>query len=237
MNLEFLDNLWFPLGGREKRQAEELALKAETSLHQLNKLPPPEKDERDLISRLQHISLLSERLLEQEEFSYLSIQSNVNSVEPEKTKLENSIPPLEVKSSDLEKTSTPLESIPPPEITLEKAEQKPSVTAQELMKLRDWILLATSEEGDKKNSPKVLQVLYKKLGKILEKEGITSLEETGVCNYERHQVVSTQETDDPNQDELIYETVRPGYLFQGSLIRPQEVIVYNYENSVYNEGR
>ena len=83
----------------------------------------------------------------------------------------------------------------------------------------------------------MLQVLYKKLGKILEKEGITSLEETGVCNYERHQVVSTQETDDPNQDELIYETVRPGYLFQGSLIRPQEVIVYNYENSVYNEGR
>jgi len=234
MNLEFLDNLWFPLGGREKRQAEELALKAETSLHQLNKLPPPEKDERDLISRLQHISLLSERLLEQEEFSHSLIQSNVKSVEPEKTKLENSIALLEVESPKLEKSAIPLESVSTPEITLEKAEQKPSVTAQELMRLRDWILLATSEEGKKKDKSKVLQVLYTKLGKILEKEGITSLEETGVCNYERHQVVSTQKTDNPNQDELIHETVRPGYLFHGSLIRPQEVIVYEYKNLVYD---
>jgi molecular chaperone GrpE (heat shock protein) len=92
--------------------------------------------------------------------------------------------------------------------------------------LRDWVLLAKSGESDNQASPKVLDAIYKQLGKILEKEGITPLEETGSFNYERQQVISTEATDDPEKDDLICDTIRLGYLFKGILFRPQEVIVY-----------
>jgi molecular chaperone GrpE (heat shock protein) len=38
--------------------------------------------------------------------------------------------------------------------------------------------------------------------------------------------METKPTDDANLDGLVSSTLRPGYLFDGKLIRPQEVIVY-----------
>ena len=48
--------------------------------------------------------------------------------------------------------------------------------------------------------------------------------------YERQQVIATQVTSDPAQDDCICDTVRLGYLFQGRLIRPQETIVYCFQS-------
>jgi molecular chaperone GrpE (heat shock protein) len=62
--------------------------------------------------------------------------------------------------------------------------------------------------------------------KVLEKEGVTSLEENDKFDYERQQIVSTKVTDDPQKNDIVAETVRPGYIFNGSIIRPQEVIIY-----------
>jgi molecular chaperone GrpE (heat shock protein) len=106
---------------------------------------------------------------------------------------------------------------------------QPSTTAQELIKLRDWILLANSSNREENASNKILDTIYERLGNILEREGIVSLCETGRFDYEIHKIVSTRCTEDPEQDDSICDIVRPGYIFKGLLIRPQEVIVYGYE--------
>ena len=46
------------------------------------------------------------------------------------------------------------------------------------------------------------------------------------CDYERQMVVETHPTDDPPQNDHVYSTVRPRYLFHDQLVRPQEVIIY-----------
>ena len=101
---------------------------------------------------------------------------------------------------------------------------EPSSTAKELIKLRDNILLAITENttGD----VRMFQSLYRKMGKILEEEGVFTLEAMEKFNYEQQQVMETKPTDDVNLDGLVSSTLRPGYLFDGKLIRPQEVIVY-----------
>lgn len=198
--------LLFPWIIQEQQQAKKLALKAEASVRQLSKLPSADSQNRDLISILNQICLLLERFREYPELLHPSEQQPI---EEPTTTLNNVEPPLPFEPSPA--------FVPEPEPQL-------SATAKELIKLRDWILLAKSGEGD--ITPDLLEVLYHQLGKILEAEEVTTLEEMGLFNYERHQVISTKPTDDPNQKDCICDTVRPGYLFHGSLIRPQEVIVY-----------
>ncbi|WP_050766038.1 nucleotide exchange factor GrpE [Synechococcus sp. PCC 7335] len=103
-------------------------------------------------------------------------------------------------------------------------ESKPSSTAMELIKLRDWVLLAQSSSTSL--TTEALSEIYKRLGHTLELEDITPLEMTGKFNYDQQQVVDTKVTHDPELEETICSTVRPGYLFDGKLIRPQEVTVY-----------
>ncbi len=204
----------FPWIAKEKRQAEDLALKAEATVRQLSGLSPVSSncDRRDILSVLQTTCLLLERFREHPEL----LPTNENNNQSEAVKHET-IP---------ETPKIPVES--PTSLIVER-EPEPSVAAREIIKLRDWILLAQSE-GDS-SSPKVLEAIYQQLEQILAKEGVKPLEETGQFNYERHKVISTQKTDDPDKDDWVCETVKPGYLFDGKLIRPQEVIVYTFERS------
>lgn len=201
---------------KEKQQEEELALKAEMIVRELSSLPPVDSDDRDVITILKSICLLLERF-----------QDNPGLLNQKETPTTQ--PVEEIKT---EKIESPTESPSVSKIVRETPVEKPSAAAQELIKLRDWVLLANGQEGEEKDNHQVLDAIYKQLGKILEKDGISSLEETGSFNYERHQVVSTQATDDPEKDDLICDTIRPGYLFHNSLIRPQEVIVYTYSEKI-----
>ena len=207
---EPLENLFSPL--KEKRQAEALALQAEMTVRELSGLPPVDSDDRDMVTILQSTCVLLERFQDHPELL---------------NQKETSIP-QPIQEIKIEAVQPVPESPPLPQIVRETPQEKPSATAQELIRLRDWVLLAKSGDGGETASPQVLDAIYKQLGKILEKEGITSLEETGSFNYERQQVVANKIIDDPEKDNLIYDTVRPGYLFHDSLIRPQEVIVYTY---------
>jgi molecular chaperone GrpE (heat shock protein) len=105
---------------------------------------------------------------------------------------------------------------------------KPSATATALMKLSDWVLLAKTGEAVIK--PTILEEIYHQLTSILAKEGITLLEADGLCDYEQQMVVGTQTTDDPARTDHVCSTLRPGFLFHGRLLRPQEIIVYTLES-------
>lgn len=43
-------------------------------------------------------------------------------------------------------------------------------------------------------------------------------------------MIETRATEDPRQHNQVCGTVRPGYLFDGELIRPQEVIIYTNQS-------
>lgn len=195
---------------RRERRARDLALQIEEQVRELNYLPPMSFNQasQNLIEVLKSTRLLMERLVDNPNLYTPPQQDHAPA---EKSPSNESIP---------SSTPAPLEA---------SSEPKLSSAAKELIKLRDWVLMAKSE-----NHPpgsEMLEVLYQQLGQILEKEDVLLLEATGSYNYERQQVITTKPTDDPNQHDQIYETIRPGYLFHDKLVRPQEVIIYIYDDS------
>lgn len=190
---------------RKLQKAKKLALQAESRVLQLNGLSAGGSEVRDLLDVLQSTCLLLERSLKYSELLSKPKQTYLNEGKPSPSKV-----------ALLSKHELNTE----PEL---------SMTAKELIKLRDWVLLA--KNGNQAPSPEVLSAIYQKIAQILEKEGVTAIEETGRFNYERQRVVSTQVIDKLEKNDWVCATVRPGYLFRGKLIRPQEVIVYTIEQS------
>lgn len=197
---------------KEYKQAGNLALKLETRIRNLNELPVSDQNSPiSLVDILKTAILLLDRFIEVREHQKNS-QQLTNPPSPTTQQ------PQIIPQQKQENMKISLE-IP--------AEPKLSETAKELIKLRDSVLLAKT--GNNTANSEILEVIYEDLGRILEKEGVTTLEETGKFDYEQQQVVSTQLTDDPEKDEMVCETVRPGYLFAGNILRPQEVIIYTFK--------
>lgn len=197
------------------RQAQQLALRAEASVRKLSNLPPQCLDGApdDVVSVLKSTCLLLERLVRRLEFPPADAQNGgaqtAQATQPGASSDEAAISP-------------------PPQVA---SEPELSLTAKELIKLRDWVLLA--QTGGAAGNLHLLESLYRGLGKVLEKEGVTLIEEVGAYDGKRQQVVDTRPTDDPAQDNFVCATVRPGYLFHERLIRPQEVIVYAFDGSPF----
>ena len=99
-----------------------------------------------------------------------------------------------------------------------------STIARELIKLRDWILLAQQNQPEEETE--VLSAIDCELKKNLQQEGVISIEETGLFDCERQKIIATKITNDAEKSDRVCNTVRSGYLFNDRLIRPQEAIVY-----------
>lgn len=185
----------------KRRQVEELARRAETKARDLNKLPAdPAAPQQSLLDVLQTTCALLDRLAEQQQAMSL-VEEHAEKPKP-----------------------IALEQPRAPSAPLPEAPASLSITAKELIKLSDWVLLA--KVNDTAVQPEVLEEIYRQLTAVLAKEGVTPLLATGPCDYERQMVVGTQSTDDLAQVDHVYSTVRPGYIFHDQIIRPQEVIVY-----------
>ncbi|MCM0593836.1 MAG: nucleotide exchange factor GrpE [Gloeotrichia echinulata DEX184] len=200
---------WCPWEQKE-REAKKLALQIESQARGLNNLPEaaPDNIHSDLLDILKTSWLLLDRFTSDRVIETPTPEIVI----VEETAIEPSEP------------STPVIEPTPPPFMIAK-DPEPSNTAKELIKLRDNILLAITENttGD----VRMFQSLYRKIGKILEQEGVFTLEAMEKFNYEQQQIIETRPTEDTNLDCLVCSTIRPGYLFDGKLIRPQEVIVYN----------
>lgn len=94
----------------------------------------------------------------------------------------------------------------------------------ELIRLRDQVRIAEPSAAN-------LRVFDTKLGRILEKEGVRSLEESGMFDPERHEVNATTPTNDIVKDGVIASTVLPGYLCGECVLRAQQVILYAFSGS------
>jgi molecular chaperone GrpE (heat shock protein) len=203
---------WITKGKRVEQLIREVAMQA----NDLSGLPTSGSgiNQQDPIKVLQSTSTLLESLKEQQEANphsfatTYSAQANASESASEQSIL---ITP-EQRSISISATSAG------------GKEQELSATAKDLMKLSDWVLLA--KVGKTSVQPEILEEIYRQITIALTKEGVTLLNVDGLFDYERQKIVATQPTDDPALDDQICKTIRPGFLFNEQLIRPQEVIVY-----------
>lgn len=199
----------------EINEARSLALEVEERVRYLSDLPAKTVSAADVCTILRSTRLLLDRFIAQQERAARERDDSGTDTGTVEATVSTDAPEPSLAAT------LPVEKPQP--------EPEPTGAALELIKLRDYVLMANPE--DLAVAHKILESLYRKLGQLLEKEGLTPLEATGAFNYERQQVVETEETDDPNLDEMVADTVRPGYSFNERLIRPQEVIVYTYTTS------
>ena len=215
----FIQKLFNPQKRKKAKQVQDLIIKAEMSVRQLSGLSPVYHDlsaDIDLISVLNSVNLLLDRLVANPEF----IKASPDLLPEKQIITEEETPIIEIP--DITEEETPTLEIPdiPQEPQL-------SETAKELIKLRDWVLLAKT--GHTTPSYELLDVLYQQLAQLLEKEGVTPLEDNGKFNYEYQQIMSTKVTHEEKDNDIVCETVRPGYLFNDGVVRQQEVIIYVFK--------
>jgi molecular chaperone GrpE (heat shock protein) len=79
------------------------------------------------------------------------------------------------------------------------------------------------------SAAQVFASFERQIVQLLDEQGVTPLESDDAFDNQYQEVVHVEPTADPEQDERIKSTVRPGYVYAGKLIRPQQVIVYQYE--------
>jgi GrpE len=114
------------------------------------------------------------------------------------------------------------ESESKPIILAPSIEPELSNEAKEIINLRDWVLHARNQEDSQEKA-----YLDKQLKLILVKAGLTILEKNNELfdsNYQK--AIAALKTDNPDLQDIVCETSRPGYLFNDSLIRPQEVMIW-----------
>lgn len=96
---------------------------------------------------------------------------------------------------------------------------------QSLIKFRDQLLLFKDNAEDE-GAAKLLTNLYRESGRILSINGIEVLNSGGVFSPDHHIAVETIVTEQQELINTIESTFRDGYIVEGRLLRPQEVVVY-----------
>ena len=108
-----------------------------------------------------------------------------------------------------------------------RGDAEPSPAIMELITVCDMVALAA--RGDDGSAREMLAGLDRRLGRVFEKAGVRSLDDRGPLDYLYQEIIETRPTADPDQDEVVCETVRRGYAVGDRVLRPQQVIAYRLE--------
>ncbi len=105
----------------------------------------------------------------------------------------------------------------------------PPAAAREVIRLADGLLDLrenldlTADDGQ---SATVLRWVESRTKALLTSCDIKRVEESGAFDPARQQAVATREAPGSELTDQIADTVRPGYVWHGVLLRPQQVVVY-----------
>ena len=201
---------------REHDELRALAAQVEREARSLNGLRPQDgHGDDDLRDVLRTASLLLSRVARPHEGAEV----------PQPAADEQPAEPPAAAELPASPAADTLETAPPQRAT--SAEREPSRTVEELIAVRDMALVAG--DGDDAAAKAALAALDRKLGRILEGEGVRILDGDGAFDYRYQEVLDFRLTSDPEQDEAVCATVRPGYAIGERIIRPQQVVVYRLE--------
>jgi molecular chaperone GrpE (heat shock protein) len=96
---------------------------------------------------------------------------------------------------------------------------------QSLIKFRDQLLLF-KENAETEEAAKLLTGLYRETGRFMGQNGIEVLNKGGDFTTDYQIAVETAVTDKKELVNTIESTYRDGYIVDGRMLRPQEVVVY-----------
>jgi molecular chaperone GrpE (heat shock protein) len=94
-----------------------------------------------------------------------------------------------------------------------------------LIKFRDQLLIFRDNTEDEEEV-KLLSNLYRETGRFMMENGIEILYGQGDFSTDNQIVIGTVETEAPELLNTIESTFRDGYIVDGKMLRPQEVVVY-----------
>jgi len=127
----------------------------------------------------------------------------------------------------------PLRLAPEPPVVPPASAEGPPAAAREVIRLADGLLdLQESLDltADDGQSATVLRWVESRTKALLTSCDIKRLEDSGVFDPARQQAVASREAPGPELAHQIADTVRPGYVWHGVLLRPQQVVVYGPVN-------
>ncbi len=187
----------------------------------LKSLTPQEEspESPDVQELVQEVELLARSLVTEPDFLPPPSSETVESLRNTRLVLNN----MRVTAQTTRESKQRLEASPAAD------DELPGNIAKELIALRDSLMLNMLNDVGESNE--VFSDIYDHLGTILERDGVVPIEDAGAFDQERHRVTDTVPTDDPERDQCIHKTLRSGYLVDGRVFRPQEVVVYSLDGA------
>jgi hypothetical protein len=110
----------------------------------------------------------------------------------------------------------------------------PPPVVQELVNMADQLVDLTGggAPSDPQQASAALRWLGLRTQTLLAVCDVVRIEDSGPLDLQRHQVVACRAAPGDDLVDQIADTIRPGYAWHGSLLRPQQVIVYIPANEV-----
>jgi hypothetical protein len=104
----------------------------------------------------------------------------------------------------------------------------PPPVVREVIRVADGLLDLTGHgsSADPQQVGPVLRWIEARTRSLLAACDVVRVEETGGFDARRHEALASRAAPSPQFVHQIADTVRPGYLWHGVLLRPQQVIVY-----------
>jgi hypothetical protein len=104
----------------------------------------------------------------------------------------------------------------------------PPRVVRELVGVADKLadLAGDHAPADPQQAAAALRWLQVRTQALLAACDVARVEDGGLLDMQRHQVIATRAAPAEDLVDHIADTVRPGYAWQGSLLRPQQVIAY-----------
>lgn len=158
----------------------------------------------------------AKKLLEERQLDYWNSEQNEKLLEECQSK-------LKVCEQEVERLRKKLTGCDVEKVCEQKVIEDLIHMLDQLQDKKTWL-----SEGGSENEllAKFLDGQIKETMTILERAGVEILEENGVFDKSLQRAVKTVKTDDPQMKNKVAETFRPGFLYDGIVLREQEVVVY-----------
>jgi len=115
--------------------------------------------------------------------------------------------------------------------------EPPPDVVRDLIGLADDLVALAEKTSGTGPSPGALQLLKRRVDRLLDACGVQILSETGPVVASRHEVIEVRTAGAGDTEGWIASTVRRGYLHGDRLIRPQQVVAYAAGPLARTEGR